>query len=513
MIIVETREQIRQAFFNEGKSKRAIERELGHSRHTIDKALASAEAGRYQLKQLRSAPKLGQFKSLIDQLLAENEHLPRKQHYTGHTMFKQLQVAGYVGSEPNLRHYLAQKRRDLKRPMVFLPLAFDPGVDAQVDWGEAQADIADERTTVQMFVLRLCYSRRIFVMAFPTQKQECFFEGHVQAFHFLGGVPQRMTYDNLSTAVQRVLEGRNRQEQEAFIVFRSHYLFASRFCTPAQGHEKGGVEHGVGYARRNFLVPIPQVDSFEALNTHLLAACRDDAARRPNGMTQTIAEAFEAERPQFHPLPEHDFPCCATVSVTLNPYSQVTFETNRYSVPVEEARRTLVLKAYPFHLDILDSEKRIATHPRCYARHQDVFDPLHYLPLLEQRPGAFEHAKPLRLWREKWPENYEKLLARLCAAQPDGQGVREFVRVLQLHRQYPAELVAQAITQALTLGCLHADGVQLCLHQLQPVELPPALDLSQQPRLGQVGQQPLNLLAYNDLLGHQVSQQNEVTGA
>jgi hypothetical protein len=203
------------------------------------------------------------------------------------------------------------------------------------------------------------------------------------------------------------------------------------------------------------------------------------------------------------------------VSVTLNPYSQVTFETNRYSVPVDEARHTLVLKAYPFRLDILDGEKLIATHPRCYARHQDIFDPCHYLPLLEQRPGAFEHAKPLRLWREKWPENYEKLLARLRAEHPDGQGVRIFLQVLKLHRQHPAELMEQAIAQALSFGCIHLDGIRLCLHQLQAVELPAALDLSQQPRLSQVGQQPLNLWVYNELIGQDASlaSLSEVEGA
>lgn len=500
MITVETREQIRQAYYREHKSKRQIARDLGVARKTVDQALTTTDGRPSTTPEPRPAPKLGPFKSLIDQLLAESEHQPRKQRYTGHTIFKRLQAEGYQGREPSVRGYLAGKRRDLHRPEVFLPLAFDPGADAQVDWGEAQADIAGERVTVQLFVMRLCYSRRLFVMAFPSQKQESFFAGHVQALHYFGGVPRRLTYDNLSTAVLRVLEGHHRREQEAFIAFRSHYLFTSHFCTPAQGHEKGGVEHGVGYARRNFMVPIPDVDSFATLNARLLAACRDDDARRPVGMSGPIAEAFEVERPLLHALPEYDFPCCATVTATLNPYSQVTFETNRYSVPVEAARRTLVLKAYPFRLDILDQATLIASHPRCYARQQDIFDPCHYLPLLEQRPGAFEHAKPLRQWRAKWPENYEKLLARLRAEHPDGQGVREFIRVLNLHRQHPTELIEQAIAQALTFGCLHVDGILLCLNQLQPLELPPALDLSQQPRLSQFGRQPLNLLAYNDLL-------------
>jgi len=233
----------------------------------------------------------------------------------------------------------------------------------------------------------------------------------------------------------------------------------------------------------------------------LLAACRADDARRPDGMTLTIAEAFALEPSRMRPLPERDFACCVTRPVTLNPYSQVTFETNRYSVPVEEARRTLTLKAYPFRIEILSDERVIASHPRCYARARDLFDPCHYLPLLEQRPGAFEHARPLREWRATWPDSYEKLLSRLQADSPDGRGVREFIRVLQLHRQHPAALIEQAVSQALAFGCAHAEGVVLCLNQLlQPAASPPVLDLTERPRLQGVGVQPIDLRRYEALL-------------
>ena len=216
-------------------------------------------------------------------MLAENEKLPPKQRYTGHTIFKELGKAGYQGSESTVRRYIAQRRREKRRPKVYLPLEFDPGTDAQVDWGEAVVEIAGERVTVQVFYMRLCYSRKLFMMAFPAQKQEAFFEGHVQAFHHFRGVPHRITYDNLKAAVQKILEGHTRQEQQAFIAFRSHYLFESHFCTPGQGNEKGGVEHSVGFGRRNFLVPIPQVASFAELNALLLARCQEDDARQVDG--------------------------------------------------------------------------------------------------------------------------------------------------------------------------------------------------------------------------------------
>jgi transposase len=501
MIKVEKREEIRRAYFVQNKSIRQIAREFKCSRPTVRKAIASAEPATYALKVPRPAPVLGTYKAQIDQLLAENERLPRKQRYTGHKIYKSIEADGYVGSESSVRGYIAQRRREKKRPKVYIPLEFDPGTDAQVDWGEGMAIIAGEWVKVQLFYVRLCYSRRLFMMAFPTQRQEAFFEGHVRAFHHFQGVPHRLSYDNLKTAVQRILEGHNRQEQEAFIVFRSHYLFESHFCTPGQGHEKGGVEHGVGFGRRNFMVPIPDVTSFEELNAHLLAECLADDRRQVKGQKVTIGEAWEMERPHLRPLPERDFACCVTRPVRLTPYSQVVFETNRYSVPVDEAYRNLVIKAYPFRIDILHLERVIASHPRCYGRDQDILDPLHYLPLLEQRPGAFEHAKPIRRWREGWPPAYERLLARLRTQWPDGQGVREFVRVLKLHRDHPADLVAQAVGQALEYGCAHADGVELCLHQLMNPESPASpIDLADWPKLSAVSIQAPDLHCYDRLL-------------
>ncbi len=251
MISVEKREQIRRAFFVEGKSIRRIAREFRCSSPTVRKAIASAEPEVYTPIMPRPAPVLGPYKAQVDDLLTENERLPRKQRYTSHKIYETLWADGYTSSESGVRGYIAQQRREQKRPKVFLPLEFDPGTDAQADWGEGVAIIAGEWVQVQLFFMRLCYSRRPFVMAFPAQKQEAFFEGHVRAFHHFQGVPHRISYDNLKAAVQHILTGRNRQEQQSFIAFRSHCLFEGHFCTPGQGHEKGGVEHIVGFGRRN----------------------------------------------------------------------------------------------------------------------------------------------------------------------------------------------------------------------------------------------------------------------
>ncbi len=503
MITVEKREEIRRAYYVEKKSIRQIARELEVSRPTIRKAVTGAAAVKYELKQPRLAPKLGAYKEKIEALLLENKSLPRKQRYTSSKIYDIIWAEGYRGAQSTLRHYIGQRRKVLRRPKVYLPLEFDPGTDAQVDWGQAEVIMGGEQITVQLLVMRLNYSRRLFVMAFPSQKQESFFEGQVQAFHHFGGVPQRITYDNLKAAVKKVLRGKNRAEQESFIIFRSHYLFQSHFCAPRAGHEKGGVEHGVGYARRNFLVPLPQVDSFSQLNAHLLGYCLQDDGRQVAGQPTTIYQAWQQEQPHLQPLPAYDFVCCRSLEVTLTPYSQVVVETNRYSVPTDKAVKKLVVKLYSFRLEIYrpDQKEPLAVHPRCYERGQDIFEPLHYLPLLQQRPGAFDHAKPLRRWREEWPPVYEELLAHLQSQAREGQGIGEFLRVLSLHREHPAQLVEQAIAQALAYGCIHAAGVTLCLNQLLQPEISPVhLDLSDRPRLEAVGQQTVDLGIYNQLL-------------
>lgn len=505
-------EQIRRGYYQEGKSKRQIAREMGCSYHTIQKALHSAEVRPYTLRRGRGRPVLGGYQAQIEVYLSESEALPRKQRYTAHKIYELLRGKhGYGGSESTVRHYVGQSRRLRKRPAVYLPLEFDPGQDGQVDWGEGWVEMGGERVPVQLFVVRLCYSRKVFCMAFPTQRQEAFFAGHQAAFAYFGGVPQRLSYDNLKTAVQRVLTGRSREEQAAFITFRSHYLFESRFCTPGEGHEKGGVESAVGYVCRNFLSPLPQVANFGELNAHLLAHCQADDQRQVERQPQCIAERWQVEQPHLRPLPAHEFACCRSQEVTLNGYGQVTFETNRYSVPVELAQQQMTLKAYPFTVEIVADNQIIARHARCYGHKQDILDPLHYLPLLEQRPGAFEHAKPLRQWRATWPPLYEQLLAHLRSqsqadatllpAQQESRAIREFIRILMLHQGQSGALVAQAIELAFTHQLVHLQGVQFYLNQLlHPAPTHPPLDLSTRPELARIGTQPLRLEQYNQRL-------------
>ena len=501
MITVIDRARIRRAYYQEGKSMRQIAKDQNHGYWAIRKALESAEHQPYTLTEPKPAPKLGPYKDRIGELLAEEAKLPRKQRYTTHKIFELMQAEGYSGSESNLRRYIGRKRRELRKPATFIPLSYEPGQDAQVDWGEAKVIMAGEQEVVQLFVMRLCYSRRIFVMAFPRQKQEAFFTGHAEAFRFFEGIPETITYDNLKAAVKKVLEGRSRQEQERFITLRSHYLFESRFCNTGQGHEKGGVEHGVKYTRQNYLVPLPKVRDYAELNAWLREKCLADDARQVDRQPQPIGAMWAEEQESLRHLPATDFPCFSSREVTLNRYGQVVFETNRYSVPAHKAQKQLSLRAYPFRIEVLNGREIIAAHQRCYGRQEDILNPLHYLPLLAQRPGAFEHAKPLRQWRESWPPLYDELLHQLKQQQSEIKAVREFVKILQLHNEFEAEMVQTAITQAVSEGIPHLSGVLFCLNRLlDPTPEKMSLSHTLQPQLDSIGQTDLSMSQYDRLL-------------
>ena len=501
MKTVEDYEAIRRAYFIDKQSIRAIHRTLGYDRDTIRKAIVDAAPKRYTLVKPREAPVIGPYKQRIDELLQESKQQKRKQRYTAHRIFEILRGEGYTGSEGAIHNYVSRERRKAAYKEKYIPLEFDPGQDAQVDWGEAEVMLAGERVTVQLFILRLNYSKTRFVMAFPFQKQEAFFEGHNQAFRFLGGIPQRLTYDNLKTAVHKILIGRNRQEQESFKKFRSYYLFESNYCNPAQGHEKGGVENDVGYIQRNFMTPLLEVKSYEELNERLWKACQENLHRHVRGQLASVAELLADERAKFLPMPKELFPACVSYLLKPNGYSQAALDTNRYSVPVEHGNDQLVLRAYPFRVEILLGDQVIARHPRCFGQGQDVLDPLHYLPLLAQRPGAFEHAKPLRSWRKHWPKEYDLLLDALRTRLPEGQGVKEFIEILKLHRQNPADQVEQAVQSALGFGAASLHGVLLCLRQLQHAQTPlPTPEAGLSANLATFGNQPVNLNQYNQLM-------------
>jgi transposase len=330
----------------------------------------------------------------IDGWLDDDQTAPRKQRHSAKRVYDRLVAEhGFTGSERIVRQYVqAWKRAQQPSGEVFLPLGYAPGSEAQCDWGEAVVRVGGVEQVAQVFCLRLCYSVKSFVMAFPTARQECFLTGHATGFAALGGVPERVTYDNLASAVRKLLAGRNRVEQEQFIGFRSHYLFTSHFCLPGQAgaHEKPFAETLVGYARRNGFVPVPEVADWEELNRLLAERCAADDGRTVPGRDRTIGAAWAEERARLRPLPAHPYACCRTLPVRATRQQIVRFERNRYSVPDRYAGERVLLRAYPWHVELTDGQTVIARHDRLYGTDGEQLDPLHYLRVLERKPGGFE---------------------------------------------------------------------------------------------------------------------------
>lgn len=292
MLRVEEIEQIRQAYYREGKSIRSFHRrtkELHHSRRAIREALQDAGPREYRQLEPRPSPVLGPFVPLIEQWLREDQQRPKKQRHTAHRIWKRLHDEHeFIGAESTVRRYVRENRpfsSGARAQAAMIPLAYRPGEDAQADFGEAQVIMMGKLITAHFCAVRLCYSKLPFLIAFPHERQEAFLEGLTQSFEFYEGVPARVSVDNATTLVRRILEGHNRQEQEAFVAFRSHYVFASHFCTPGEGHEKGEVENLVGTSRRACFVPIPEVASFAELNARLRIYCEKEKERSFCGRT------------------------------------------------------------------------------------------------------------------------------------------------------------------------------------------------------------------------------------
>lgn len=499
MIKVDEKERIRRAYFFQRKSIRQIAREFHHARRTVRKAIYDPAPPQYTRVVPATKPVLGPFAAIIDRWLDEDLSSPKKQRHTARRVYHRLvEEHGFKGGESTVRRYVRQHRP--RERQVYIPLEYDPGSDAQCDFGTAYVVIGDKLEQVQLFCLRLCYSTRSFVIAFPHQKQEAFFEGHVAGFDFLGGVPGNIWYDNLSAAVNNLVKGKGHrvQEQESFIAFRSHYLFQSRFCNPGEAHEKGLIENLVGYARRNFLVPLPRVSSFQELNEFLLERCLKEDQRRLRGKSKTIGELWLEEKARLLPLPEHAYPCCKVCVAKPNSLSLVTFQTNRYSVPVDYAYEKLTLKAFVDRVELSAGEKVVAVHRRSYGREEDIIDPLHYLPLLRERLRAFPYAKAIRRWH--WPDVFDCYLAALRVRHQNGAATREFIQTLELCSSYPEEEVAQAMDQALAWHAPSLDAVSHILKQNRHPDLSP-LPLSAErtppcPRVEDRG-----LAHYSQLLG------------
>ena len=448
---------VRRAVLVEGISKREACRRFGLSWGALGRMLAYSSPPGYQRTAQADRPVIGPWLGRLAELLEANRELPRKQRYTVKRMWEVLGDEGFAGGYTTVKDAVRQLRKQAPKE-AFMPLSHPPG-EAQVDFGYALARIGGTLRKVAFFVMSLVHSDAMFVMAFPRECTEAFLEAHVAAFSFFGFVPERITYDNTKVAVAQILGPHERKLTTAFGRLVSHFLFKTHFCRVRRANEKGVVEGSVRYSRLNFFVPVPDVDDFAELNAHLRACCESDLCRRLRGKTLSKRQLLEEDKVAGLCIPPDRIDPRRLVSTTATSEALVRFDTNDYSVPVEHAHKPVVVRASTTRVFVYRGGDPIARHERCWGREKQIFDPLHYLSLLERKPGSLDHARPLADW--KLPEAFAALRRRLEARRPDG--TREYIRVLLLMREYPPERVAMAVRHALRWTAPTADAIKQLL--------------------------------------------------
>ena len=472
--------RIRRAVMVEGMSIREAAREFGLHRDTVRKMLAYSVPPGYRRQTPPHRLKLEPYTGVIDQILQKDHSVPKKQRHTAKRIFERLRDEyGFDGGYTTVKDYVREHRRRTQE--MFVPLSHAPG-HAQCDFGEALVIIGGVERKAHYFVLDLPYSDGCFVKAYPAETTEAFLDGHVSAFAFLGGVPQSILYDNTKLAVARILGDGRRKRTRAFTELQSHYLFEDRFGRPGKGNDKGKVEGMVGYVRRNFLVPIPSFESFDALNAHLEAHCLERMDAKLRGHAETIGQRMERDLDALLPLPAVPYEACERQASRVSALSLVRYRTNDYSVPVAYGHRDVMVRGYVDQVVISCGSEIIARHPRSYDRDDFVFDPIHYLPLLEQKIGALDQAAPLQDW--DLPEEFGTL-RRLLESRMGRRGKREFVQALRLLETFSMAEVHSAVRDALRLGAISFDAVKhLVLCRLEG--RPSRLDLELYPYLPRV---------------------------
>jgi len=485
--------RIRQRVLREGVSIRQIQRETGLHFKTIKKILAQSSPPGFQCPD-RPQPKIGPYLERIGEILETDEDLPKKQRHTAKRIFERIREEGYPGSYSQVKKAVRERKRICQE--VFVPLIHRPG-EAQVEFGEALVKMDGVLCKVLFFAMVLPYSDAMFIVAYPRECTETFQDGHVRAIAFFEGVPRRISYDNASTSVSQIVGSRTRKLTDGFLQLQSHYLFEEHFCRVRRANEKGVVEGVVKYARQNYFVPVPEVKDFEELNAHLAQRCTEDLDRRLRGKSGTKQQMLVEDRAAFLALPPAPFDACRKASTAADKLSLVRFDCNDYSVPVRFAHHPVVVKGYADVVRICRKNGVVAEHLRLWDKEDIAFEALHYLELLERKPGALDHAKPLKDW--KLPECFSLLRTRL-ECEGHARGTREFIRVLRLLEKHPLEEVSKAVDKALRLRRCTRDVVAQCLYPDEPFS-PPTFPLDGREHLQGVRVHAPNLAAYRALLG------------
>jgi len=435
--------ELRRKIRNQEVSLRQLERDTGIHRQTLRKIRDNSQPPGYQRTKPIEKTKIGPYLDRIKGLLKSDKQEHKKQYYTAQKILEILQSEGFTGGYTIVKDAIREIKNTSKE--VFMPLSQRPG-EAQVDFGQAVVKFNGTLKKIIFFVMSMVHSDAMFVMAFPRECTEAFMEAHVRAFNFFGCVPNRISYDNTRIAITKILTHHKRKYTAEFKRLISHYLFEPHFCNVRRPNEKGIVEGSVKYSRLNFMVPVPQVKDYDELNKLLHDCCQSDLNRilwgkRSLSKKQLLTEDQAASLA----LPEDTFDYRKTTSTIASSESLVRYDTNDYSVPVSSAHHQTMVKASVRFIEVYRQDRLIAKHRRCWDRECQIFDPMHYLELLERKPGALDHARPLEEWRLPDCFNtYRKLLET-----HRDNGTKEYIQILLLLKKYSMTQIAKAIGNAL----------------------------------------------------------------
>jgi len=450
---------------------------FGLSRDTVAKMCRFSAPPGYVRSKPAEKPKLGALIPVIEAILEGDRTAPAKQQHTVKRIFERLRDEhGYSGGYTVVKDYV--RRQKARGRETFVPLAHPPG-HAQVDFGEAMGVIGGVRQKMHFFCMDLPQSDACFVKAYPRETTEAFLDGHVSAFAFFGGVPLSILYDNLKIAVARICGDGKRERTRAFTELVSHYLFQDRFGRPGKGNDKGKVEGLVKFSRSNFMTPIPVAPSYEALNAMLAERCRQRQGDRAGRQAQPIGIRMAADLAILRPLPPVALEPCEKRIARVSSTALVRYRCNDYSVPTAYGFQSVLVKGFVDEVLILFDGVQVARHARSYGQGVFVYDPLHYLALIEAKPGSLDQAAALQDW--DLPPAFQHL-RHLMEARMGNRGKREFIQVLRLMEIAHKDVVAAAVLEAIHLGAIGFDAVkQIVLARIE--RRPAKLDLAAYPYL------------------------------
>lgn len=498
MLNVETIRKIRQAHFRDGKGIRQICRELNIARNTVRNIIRNEITEHKYERREQPQPKLGAFIGRLRELLTEDLDKPVAHRRSGQLLFEQLQREGYGGGYDTVRRYIRSWRREnsVLLAKAYVPLEFDPGDAFQFDWSNEQVELAGVTTAVKIAQFRLCHSRQLFCIAYPRETMEMVLDAHIRAFAFFGGVCARGIYDNLKTVVSKILLGKDRVFNRRFQNLASHYLFDPVACSPGAGWEKGQVENQVGVVRKRFFAKRRRFASFAELNEWLVAECLHQAAlaRHPELKDKTVAQVFAEEKGHLLSLPAVSFDGYQESVARVSSQLLVSFDRNRYSVNTAAVGKTVTVRAYADRIVMVQDGTVVGEHRRQMGRDRTIFDPWHYLPVLERKPGALRNGAPFKQWDLPDP-----LVAVRRILEDRLGGDRQFVAILSVVSRYGLEAVAVACAQAIADKTVSGDVILSLLSRAH--EVPPPEPLTPSAQLPHIALIPVvDCGRYNRLL-------------